>query len=493
MTESAALSAVGGVLGLLLAYGASNLLVVMMSSGSDRINLQVRPDMYVLGFTASLSVLTALLVGLLPALRSTHLDLTPALKADPSGADGLPRRLGRLRFGLAKGLVMAQVATSLVLLIGAGLFVGTLANLEKENLGFDRRNLLLFGIDPTQQGYKGQRLVHFYEELQRHLQAVPGVRSVTLSMHPLLNEGVAIWGLVLDGYVPEPRPGRNDDSIDVHVNKVGPHFFETMGIPLLLGRTIQPTDTATSPMIGVVNEAFAHRYLDGQAPVGRRAGWGGEGRSTMEIVGVVSDTRYGQLRRDPPPTYYIPYTQYPDHLGPMYFEVKTTDNPMHWLTPVRDVVSGLDRAIPIFEAKTQADQIDEAVFQERIFARLTSLFGLLALLLACVGLYGIMSYSVARRTNEIGIRMALGANQDGILRWILVETMALVTGGLAVGVAVALAATRLISTQLYGLKPNDAITISVATLLLAAVALLASYLPARRAAKVEPMVALRYE
>ena len=493
LTESAALSAAGGVAGLLLAYWASNLLVVMMSSGRDRIDLRVSPDLYVLVFTASLSILTALLVGLAPALRGTRLDLTPVLKAGPGGAIGMPRRFAGVRFGLAKGLVVAQVAISLVLLVGAGLFVRTLANLQNENIGFDRRNLLLFGIDPTQQGYKGERLTRFYEELQGRLTAIPGARSVSLSMHPLLKGEMSVWGLVLDGYVPKTPTGRNDNTIDVRVNEVGPDFFATMGIPLLLGRTIQPGDTATSPMVGVVNEAFAHKYLEGQAPVGHRAGWEGEARSKMEIVGVVKDTRYGQLRGDPPPTFYVPYTQYPDHLGGMYFEVRTAGDPKNWLASVSDVVRSLDKEVPIFDAKTQTEEIDEAVFKERIFARLTSLFGVLALLLACLGLYGLMSYSVARKTNEIGIRMALGAQRAGILRWVLIEALGLVLCGLALGIPVALGATRLISSQLYGLKPNDALTLTLATLLLAAVAILAGYIPARRATKVDPMVALRYE
>ena len=493
LIESATLSAAGGAAGLLLAYWASNLLVVMMSSGRDRINLRVSPDLYVLFFTASLSILTALLVGLAPALRGTRLDLTPVLKAGPTGAGGAHRRFAGLRFGLAKGLVVAQVAISLVLLVGAGLFVRTLSNLENENIGFDRRNLLLFSIDPTQQGYKGARLTQFYEELQRRLKAIPGVRSVSLSANPLLEGGMSVWGLVLDGYVPKGRPAGGDNSISIDTNEVGPDFFATMGIPVLLGRAIQPQDTATRPMVGVVNEAFARKYLEGQDPVGRRAGWDGEGRSKMEIVGVVKDSRYGRLRRDPPPTYYVPYTQYPDHLGAMHFEVRTAGDPKHWLASVGDVVRSVDKQVPIFDAKTQTEEIDEAVFQERIIARLTSLFGALAVLLACLGLYGLMSYSVTRKRNEIGIRMALGARRAGILRWILIEAMGLVLFGLALGVPVALGATRLIASQLYGLKPNDALTLALATLLLAAVALLAGYIPARRATKVDPVVALRYE
>jgi predicted permease len=493
LTESGVLTLAGGVAGLVLGYWASNLLVVMMSSGRDSIALHVRPDAYVLAFTASLCVFTAMLVGLAPALQGTRLDLTPALKAGVNAAFSGPRRFAGLRFNLAKGLVVTQVAVSLVLLVGAGLFVRTLANLENENIGFNRSNLVLFGVDPTQQGYKGERLARFYEELQGRLKAVPGVRSVSLSMHPLLKGEVSIWGLKLEGYTPPPRPGGvKDNSLDVHVNKVGPDFFRTIGIPVLLGRPIGPEDNATSPMVALVNQAFAHKYLEGQSPVGHRAGWDGE-RGKMEIVGVVKDTRYGQLRRDPPPTVYVPYTQYPDYPGAMHFEVRTAGDPRNWIASMRDVVRGLDKEVPIFDAKTQTEEIDEAVFQERIFAQLTSLFGVLAVLLACLGLYGLMSYSVARKRNEIGIRMALGARRARILRGVLIEALGLVLLGLAVGVPVVLAATRLISSQLYGLRPNDALTLALATLLLAAVALLAGYIPARRATKVDPAVALRYE
>jgi predicted permease len=493
LTESAMLSAAGAMGGLLLAYWASNLLVVMMSSGRNPIALHVSPDAYVLAFTASLSILTALLVGLAPALQGTRLDLTPALKAGINAATGAPRRFAGLRISLAKGLVVSQVAVSLVLLVGAGLFVRTLVNLKNENIGFNRSNLVLFGIDPTQQGYKGERLARFYAELQERLRAVPGVRSVTLSMHPLLKGEISVWGLTLQGYSPPPRPGgMRDDALDVHVNKIGPDFFSTMGIPVLLGRAIGPEDSATSPMVAVVNEVFARKYLEGQSPLGRRGGWVGE-RGKMEIVGVVKDTRYGELRRDPPPTVYVPYTQYPDYLGAMYFEIRTAGEPGNWLASIGAAVRSLDKQVPVYDAKTQTDEIEQAVFQERIFARLTSLFGALAALLACLGLYGLMSYSVARKRNEIGIRMALGASRAGILHAVLIEALGLVLFGLALGFPVALGATRLISSQLYGLRPDDALTLTLATLLLAAVAILAGYIPARRATRVDPVVALRYE
>jgi len=497
LTESVLLSTSGGILGLLLAFWATDLIIAFMSSGGQQIGLHVSPDPHVLGFTAIVAVVTGILFGLAPALRGTRLDLTRALKDSAGSMFGGVRRIGGLHLGLGKALVVSQVAVSLLLLIGAGLFVRTLENLQKENLGFDRRNLLLFGIDPTQNGYKGQRLVRFYEELQRRLQAIAGVRSASLSQRAPLSGGVSVVGLVVQGYTPKPNADRNDGSFDVHVNVVSPGFFETMGIPLLVGRPINTGDNATSPMVGVVNEAFVRTYLETQNPIGSRAAWAGEPSRKMEIVGVVSDARYDKLRREAPPTYYVPYTQFEDphtqseeRLGPMYFEVRTTGNPRDWIASVRNVVQELDRVTPIFDVKTQIEQINESIFQERLFAKLSSFFGLLALLLACVGLYGIMSYAVVGRTNEIGIRMALGAEQVSILRCVLREALLLVGFGIVLGIPLALAATRLIASELYGFKPNDPITISLAVSLMTAVVALAGYLSACKASPVDSMMTL---
>ena len=399
-----------------------------------------------------------------------------------------------LRLELGKALVVAQVAMSVLLLIGAGLFVRTLTNLESENIGFDRRNLLLFGIDPTQTGYKGERLARFYEELRRRIEAVPGVRSVSLSRHTFINGGVSIAGVSIQGYTPKHGESFNDGSISLHVNSVGPEFFETFGIPLVLGRTIGDRDTAAAPKVAVVNRAFAREYLGGTSPIGRRLGYGGvKASSDIAIVGVVGDARYGQLRDEAPPTVYVPSAQNVQELAEMTFEVRTAGDPTHWIGAIRQAVQGLDRNLPLFDVKTQAEQIEQATFQERLFARLSSFFGLLALVLACVGLYGMMSYAVARRTNEIGIRMALGAEKGKILQMVLQEAMTLAALGIVIGVPAALAASRLIATMLYGLKSTDPLTIVSATAVLAAVALLAGYLPARRASRVDPMVALRYE
>ncbi|HXJ92811.1 MAG TPA: ABC transporter permease [Terriglobia bacterium] len=493
LTESVLLATAGGVLGVALAYWASDVLLAFMSGGRNPVILHVVPSLRVLGFTAAVSVLTGILFGLAPALRGTRLDLTPALK---EGAGKIVGRAGQsrgLHLGLGKLLVVAQVAMSLVLLLGAGLFVRTLTNLENENVGFDRHNLLLFGIAPAQAGYKGERLGSLYDELRRRIAAIPGVQSASLSRHTFIDGGVTIDGISIQGYTPKPGESENG-SVSLHVNSVGPEFFETYGIPLALGRTIADRDTASAAKVAVVNRAFADRYLAGTNPIGRRFGFGDpKASSEIAIVGVVGDVKYGQLRDAAPPTVYVPYAQESELPEGMNFEVRTAGDPRNWIGAVRRTVQGLDRNLPLWDVKTQTEQIDQATFQERLFARLAGFFGLLALVLACVGLYGMMSYAVARRTNEIGIRMALGAERAKILRMVLRESMTLAVLGIIFGGPAALAGSRLIASMLYGVKPTDPLTIASATGALAAVALLAGYLPAQRASRVDPMVALRYE
>ncbi|HEY6291607.1 MAG TPA: ADOP family duplicated permease, partial [Terriglobia bacterium] len=492
LTESVLLAAIGGALGMLLAFWGTHLLVAFMSSGREQVDLSVTPDPWVLGFTAAVSLLTGILFGLSPALRTTRVDLTPALKESAGKMPGAHERRRGFRLGLGKTLVVTRVALSLLLLVGAGLFVRTLANLQNVNAGFNERNILLFGIDPTQDGYKEQRLADFYQEFMRRLQALPGVRSVTMSGATLIGGGAGTRRIYVLGY--EPKAGENADQISAYDNTVGPRFFETLEIPLLLGRGIVEGDIEGAPNVAVVNERFVHQFLGGGNPVGRRFGLGGRNKKAdVEIVGVAADAKYNDLRKDVPATMYRPALQDVKFLGDMHFEVRTAGDPIALAPAVRGVSQGMDPNLALFEVKSQVEQINQTLFQERLFARLTSFFGLLAGLLGCVGVYGIMAFATSQRTREIGIRMALGANRAEILGMVLRETLILVALGIAAGTVAALEASRLVASFLFGLKPNDPLTLAGAALLMLAAAALAGYLPARRASHVDPMVALRYE
>ena len=496
LTESILLAALGGALGLVLAFWSTDLLVAFMSSGNDPLHLTVRPDPWVLGFTATVSVLTGILFGLAPALRSTRLDLTPALKASEArelGAASGTSRQGR-RLELGKTLVVAQVSLSLLLLVGAGLFLRTLSNLENVNTGFKERNLLLFGIDPTQGGYEGQRIASFYQELMRHVAAQPGVRSVTMSGQTLIGGGMNTRGTFIQN---PPKNAGKAGGVIAYVNEVGPNFFETMEIPLVLGRTIHEADVVGAPKVAVVNEEFAHRFLDGSSPIGRRFGFDKlvfdkKGSGEFEIVGVVGNARYDDLRHDIPTTIYLAALQ-DTTLGAVHFEVRTAGDPNLLVPAIRRVAQGLDNNLALYDVRSQTEQIEETLFQERLFARLTGFFGALALLLGCTGVYGVMAFAVTRRTREIGIRIALGAKRGEIVSMVLGETLTLVAIGVALGVLAALAAERLVASFLFGLKPNDPLTIAGAALLMVVSAAFAGYVPARRASRVDPMVSLRYE
>lgn len=487
LTESLLLASLGGALGFLLAYWGSHLLVALMSSGRDLIVLELDPNLTVLGFTALACCLTAVLFGLAPALRATRVDVMPVLReAMGSGAS-------RLRLGLARTLVVAQVALSLVLLVGAGLFVRTLDNLKSLDVGFEREGLLLFGIDATQAGYKGARLADLYDGIHARLRALPGVVSASQSYYLLLS-GAAWSSRIKVGSGPQLE----GDRASVRVLPISPGFLETMKIPLLLGRDLDERDRENAPLVALVNETMARRFFPGVSPIGARFGFRrSETGTDIEVVGVVKDARYDSLRRDLPPTVYLPMRQTIDNLGAMRFQVRSAGDPKSLIPAVRGAVESLDKMLPLYDVRTQLEQIDALLLQERLFARLTGFFSLLALLLVCVGLYGILSYAVARRTGEIGIRMALGAQRGDIATMVLRETLRLVALGIVLGVpasfAVARSASSVIAGLLFGLSPTDVATVVGATLVMLAVAGFAGFLPARRASRVDPMVALRYE
>ena len=488
LTESVLLAGMGGALGYLFAYWGSYVLVVLISPASKPLSLNISTDLRILGFTAGACLLTALLFGVAPAWHAMRTDMTPALRqsTQTTGSAGL-------RLGLGKALIVVQVAVSLVLLFGAGLFVRTLLNLRHIDPGFDQNNVLIFGLNPTKAGYKQSALNDFFSRVERRVATLPGVISATASFHTLLNDGRRSEDVWVEGFTGDGTPGQ----MDVAVVPAGPNFLATMKIPLLRGRDLTERDTEHSPKVAIVNETFVKRYLAGRDPISQHVRFASAPPSaTMEIVGVVRDAKYASLREEAPATLYHPYGQ-AEGIPYMYFELRTAMSPTALVPSVRASVASVDRNVPLFGITTETQQSDESLLQERLFAKLTSFFGLLALLLACVGLYGILSYAVARRTPEIGIRMALGAQQADVMRMILRETCLLVASGVAIGVPAALGATRLassvISDLLYGLKTTDVPTITVAALLLIGVAVCAGFFPARRAARVDPMVALRYE
>ena len=497
LAESLLLATLGGAAGLLLAFWATRVLVAFISRGPDQISLSVTPDLGVLGFTAGVSVLTGLLFGLSPALRATRLNLAPSLKECGARLPGASRARGRMQLGLGKALVVVQVGLSLLLLVGAGLFVRTLINLEKVDPGFDPNNLLLFGIDPTQDGYTGQRLANFYGDLTRRIAALPGVRSASASYNTLVGGGGNEVMTHILGSTPKPAAG--DKGVLAALDTVGPGFFETMHLPLVLGRGVTEGDTESSPKVAVVNEAFARKYLGG-SPIGRQFTGGDTKASPIEVVGVVRDAKFFDLREEVPPSIYLPFLQTLSGqdavlgaLGAMHFEVRTAGDPNAMVAAVRHVAQSMDSNLALYDVRTQTDQINQTLFQERLFARLTAFFGILAALLGSFGVYGLMAFATTSRTREIGIRMALGASRGEILGMVLRETFALLAIGIVAGIAVATEASRVVSALLYGLKPSDASTLAAAALLMVVAGAVAGCVPARRAAQVDPMVALRHE
>jgi predicted permease len=479
LSESVLLAFLGGGLGLLFAAWGKNALLTQLTAESDEFVIDLGLDWRVLGFTAVVSLLTGILFGLAPALRATRIELTSMLKANPdSGATA--------RSWLSKGLVVAQVAMSLVLLTGAGLFVRTLRNLNQIDSGFNRENLLLFRIDPRLSGYEAARLANLYQQMNERIAALPGIRAVTFSEHaPMF--GNSVTSIDVPGYTP-----RAGERMRASTLAVAPNFLAAMEIPLLMGRDLTPQDNQQTSKVAVVNQALAERFFPNQNPLGRHIFVNDSELSDIEVVGVARNAKYNGMRIAPMPQIYLPYLQ----AGPQWrisFSVRTVGDPITATAAIRQAVQSIDRNLPLFRITTLKELIARLFAQERLFASLSSFFGLLALALVCIGLYGVMSYTVTRRTHEIGVRMALGARSGDVLQMVLRESLLLVMTGTLIGLAAASATTRFITGMLYGLAPTDPLTIALATLLLQAVAALASWLPARRAAQVDPLQALRHD
>lgn len=474
LIETALMAALGGGLGLLFAYWGKDVLLALLMGKSDELAVTVRLDWRVLGFTAAVTLLTGLFFGLAPSLRATRIELTPVLKENTGSSSSV-----RSRFG--KALVVTQVAMSLLLLVGAGLFVRTLQNLNQIDAGFNRENLLLFRVSTR---YEPARRANLYQQITDSIAGVPGVQAVSSSRDPLLAGVYTGITIAVPGYSLDPDQ-------EVRSMEVAPHFLATMEIPLVLGRELTLQDNQSAPRVVVVNQSLAQRFFPQQNPLDRLVILGGE---EMRIVGVARDTKYGGIREELEPLAYLPYLQ--NSAGPtseLSFAVRTQGNPSANVAAIRHAVQSVDPNIPVFNVRLQSDLIARSFAHERLFATLSTFFGLLALALVSIGLYGLMSYTVARRTHEIGIRMALGAQRVDVLRMMLGESLLLVVIGSLIGLAAALATTRLISGMLFGLTPNDPLSLALATSLLLGMGALAGWIPARRAANVDPLIALRYE
>ncbi len=489
LTESVLLSVVGGALGVLVAVWGIRSITWLLANGSEHFTLHATIDWQVLGFTFALAVVCGLLFGLAPALQGTRVDLTPALKESrASGPRGRLRHAG-MRIGLSHVLVVSQIAISLLLVVGAGLFVHTLSNLRSVALGFNRENILLFSLNAAPVGYKGAALARFYGDLRDRFRNIPGVRNVSSSSYPLVSQYWNGERLIIPGLAKTGSEELSTSKLDV-----GPSFLATMQIPILLGREIEERDLE-SPRVAVVNEKFVKKYFAGQNPVGRRIGIGeATSPADIEIIGVAKTSLYNSLKEeDTPPVAYVPYTQDLDHLGELVFELRSTGDPLALVNTVRQIVHQASPVVPVSDVSTQAQNIDRTISQERTFAGLCGCFAVLALMIASIGLYGSVAYAVARRTGEIGIRMALGAQSRRIVWMVLGEVIALAAVGLGIGLTAAYSLTHFVASFLFGMKPHDPLALSLSVVVLAASMMLAGYAPALRASRVDPMAALRHE
>jgi predicted permease len=478
LSESLLLAAAGGVLGLLFAWWGSRALLILGSEGTVPLPIDVTPNVRILIFTLLISFLTAILFGLAPALIVTRGEVNASLKGSASVRPRLP---------LSRPLVVGQVALSLLLLTGAGLLVQTVRNLHRLDLGFAGERIIQARVYPEGSGYKAKEIPELHKRLLEKLNSTPGVHSVSLASSGFRTGTSRTCCIAVEGYTPAPNEDR-----EVQTLRVTPGYFATMGLPLLIGRDFIASEVSTnpqeSPKVAIINETMAKHYYGDVNPLGRRFGWGDQQvKYDFEIVGVAKDANYGKLRVKANSLIYFPGR------GDSLLVIRAATDPTALIATVRQAIQQVDKNLEILSIRTVPQLIDQALVQERMLAKLSSFFSLLALLLACIGLYGVMAYDVARRTREIGIRMALGAQRRAVVGLIMNQTMLLVIVGVVIGFGAALISTRWLKSLLFGLTPNDPLTIVLASLLLVMVAGLAGYLPARKAAQVDPLSALRHE
>jgi predicted permease len=483
LTESVLLGVAGGVAGLVLASWTLGAFVRALEENIQALGLQARLDIRVLAFGIGLSALTGLLFGLGPALRATRTDLQSTLKDQGANVSA-----GTGNVILRRWLMISQVALTAVLLVAAGFFAHSLLNLKRQNLGVRVDHLVEFTVAPGLSHYNTEQTIAFFNRLREGISALPGVRSVTVAELPLFTDNSSNTNITAEGHKPGP-----EENIHVQTNAVAPNHFSTLGIPLLAGREFQESDRAGSPKVVIINERLAQQFFEGRNPVGQHIVQGsGDVTPDMEIVGVVRNSKHVDARDPIKPVLYTSYLQQPK-LSSGTFYVRTAVEPAAMIATLRKTVTGFDSNLPTYSVKVFADQVEESVFGDRMLSICSFGLGLLAALLAAVGLYGVMAYVVTRRTREIGIRMALGASRGNAAGLILREVGRMTVIGLVIGLPASIALGKLVEAQLYGVEAFDPLVLGIATMLLASVAFLAGWVPARKAAGVDPMVALRYE
>lgn len=482
LTECTLLGLLGGAVALFVAQWASRLLVALLASGRNP-TLVLHLDARVLGFTAALSIVSGIVFGVAPALAAVRVQPLTTLKQTSGTATQSAKK-----FRSGKMLVAAQVALSLLLLICAGVLLRTLQALQRANLGFDRQSVVLFTVRPGLNGYNGQRLAGYYDELARMVRAIPGVRSVAYAQRNPIGEGSSMTMVEVPGHTPAGK------RVYAYQHQVGPGYFDTLNIPVLLGRAISDQDTAASHPVVVINQEFAKKFFHGDNPLGHNVQFGTRVQPrAMQIIGVVGNVKYARIRDDAPPTLYIAYPQARTMSPFSTYELRIGGDKDAIVRAIESAALALNPDVPIVNLRTEDEIVDEVLYLERTFAMLSSAFGALALVLACVGIYGTIAYTVAQRTNEIGIRMALGAERANILKMVLRETLVVVGAGLLAGLPLAWLGTRMLTAQVYGLSPHDPVTMAVAIAAISAVTIAAGSVPALRAAQIDPILALRYE
>jgi predicted permease len=482
LTESLVLAMLGACAGLFVSVWTSGILVQSIPGQGGANGLNASLDSRTVLFTFALALITGIGFGLLPAIQSTRPNVYPTLKDQGGSVIG---GFGQVRSRQA--LVVAQVALSLLLLVGAGLFSRSLINLRKLDPGFQTSNLVVFSLDASRNGYTPQRIHETYQTIQERLATVPGVRSAALNEIALLSGDSSTTTIHIDGY-----QTKQDEDMNPRIASISPGFFSTVGTPLLVGRDFTAADRLGAQKVAIVNESFVKHYFKGDNPLGRKFGYGPEGAVDVEIIAVAKDTKYDSLRNGQLNLVYFPFLQ---DATPGYIsvDVRTAVTPEAVMPAIRREIAKVDANLAVWDLKTMEMQVSESLFAERLIAILCAAFGALATILASVGLYGVTAFSVARRTREIGIRMALGAGRGNVLGMVLKEVAWMCLIGVAVGVPLAIGLSRYLVTQLYGVAPTDLLTLIFAALTMMLVSLFAGFLPARRAATIDPTIALRYE